>query len=99
MRDWAELKIVKVALFAGILDGGAIRVANGYLAAHRIVNDFRHVSLAQLQFEVQLGMTPMSRAAVTRDHGKSDFDLVAAMAQQQPDDAEEAGEPEASESE
>lgn len=67
---------------------------NGDVAARRIVNDFRQVSLAQLQFEVQLGMTPVSRASVTRDHGKSDFDLVAAMAAQQ--EAEQAGEPERS---
>jgi hypothetical protein len=44
MRGWAELEIVKVALFAGILDGGAIHVANGDVAARRIVGDFRQVS-------------------------------------------------------
>jgi hypothetical protein len=69
------MEIVKVALFAGTLDAGALHVANSDAAARRIVNDFRQVSLAQLQFEVQLGMTPVSRASVTRNAGKSEFDF------------------------
>jgi hypothetical protein len=58
-----------------------------------VVNDWRQIKLLQLAYEREHGMTPVSRAAVSRDHGKSEFDLVAVMAQQQPEDAEEAGEP------
>ena len=49
-----------------------------------VVNDWRQIKLLQLAYERELGMTPVSRAAVSRDHGKSEFDLVAAMARSSP---------------
>jgi hypothetical protein len=89
VRGWCELEVISSRLFAAIESDGAVRVANGDVYARRVVDDFRKVKPAQLSYAIQLGLTPVARAAVrASSKGESDFDLVAAMASAAPEPVE-----------
>jgi hypothetical protein len=57
-RAWAELEVIGSALFAAIMQGGAIHTADGDVFARRVVNDHRQNRLAKLTLERELGYRP-----------------------------------------
>jgi phage terminase small subunit len=79
-RRWCQIDIMLAALDASIAEAGVTRVSNGDLYAKRAVDDFRKLSDSQLRIEMQLGITPASRAALRTLSRNDEVDIVAMMA-------------------
>jgi hypothetical protein len=95
LRAYCELEIVGAALFAGIVQVGAItRVDDGRDAgARRLVEDHRKNRLAASALAKELGLTPAARMAIKANGTRAAFDLASAMARanDEPEDAEVEG--------
>jgi hypothetical protein len=61
MKGWAELEVLSATVFAWLLK---LNVLNSESEPRKLLSEHRQLKLAQLQYETQLGMTPLSRATL-----------------------------------
>jgi hypothetical protein len=53
-RGWAEADVIGASLFAAIMKGGVIHIANGDVAGRRVVNDWRQINCCNWLTNVSL---------------------------------------------
>jgi hypothetical protein len=76
MRGWAELEVLSATVFAWLL---RLNVLTAGGEPRRLLDQHRQLKIAQLSYEVQLGMTPLSRATLKLNTTRAAFDLPAEM--------------------
>jgi hypothetical protein len=76
MKGWAELEVLSATVFAWLLK---LNVLTGAGEPRRLLDQHRQLKLAQLSYEVQLGMTPLSRAALKLSTTGAAFDISPEM--------------------
>jgi hypothetical protein len=79
MKGWAEIEVLSATVFAWLLK---LNVLTGAGEPRRLLTEHRQLKLAQLSYEVQLGMTPLSRATLKLNATRAAFDLPAEMVAQ-----------------
>ena len=77
-RAWAEFEILGSIVFNELTTNGPL---NSEREGRRLLDDFRKLRVAQLQFEKELGMTPAARMAIKATGTRAALDLASAMAQ------------------
>ena len=75
-RAWAEFEILGSIVFNELANNGPL---NCERESWRLLDDFRKLRVAQLQFEKELGMTPAARMAIKANGTRAALDLAAAM--------------------
>jgi hypothetical protein len=83
-RAWAELEILGANAFSELVTRGLL---NAEGEPRRLLTDYRQLRQVQLSYERELGMTPAARLAIKASGTKAAFDLVAAMANADENDA------------
>jgi hypothetical protein len=64
LRKWAELELIRLAVFSAITRSGILSVntETREVGVKRLVDDHRKISMSQLVLERELRMTPLVRA-------------------------------------
>jgi hypothetical protein len=86
-RAWAQIEIIADTVHTILRRDGVVNPATG--EARRILQDFRLLRQAQLSYAVQLGMTPLARAALKLRTTDNAMDLAALCARSDSDSEEE----------
>ena len=76
-RAWAELEYLAGQVYA-VLRIGSVVNAKG--EGKRLLDDYRKLRQAQLQFSRELGLTPAARMAIKANGTRAAFDLAAQLA-------------------
>jgi phage terminase small subunit len=86
VRAFCEFELLASAAFAELRDEGML-TSDGNPKA--LLDTFRKLRLAQLQFERELGMTPAARMAIKANGTRAALDLAAQLATQPSDESDE----------
>ncbi len=76
-RGWADLELLSASVGYSLAQLGPI-TDNG--EPRRLLTEFRHLKLAQLAYERELGMTPAARMAIKANATSAAVDLAAQLA-------------------
>ena len=76
-RGWADLELLSASVGHCLAQLGPI-TDNG--EPRRLLTEFRHLKLAQLAYERELGMTPAARMAIKANATSAAVDLAAQLA-------------------
>ena len=79
MKGWAELEVLSATVFAWLLK---LNVLNSTGEPRKLMDQHRQMKLAQLAFERELGMTPLSRSTLMLNSTHAALDLAAEMVRQ-----------------
>jgi hypothetical protein len=74
MKGWAELEVLSATVFAWLLK---LNVLNSTGEPRKLLDQHRQMKLAQLEFERELGMTPLSRSTLKLNSTHAALDLPA----------------------
>jgi hypothetical protein len=91
-RAWAELEFLAGQVYAALR---ALGVLNKAGEARRLLDDYRRLRQAQLQYATALGMSPAARMTVKANGRRAPLDLVAAMANGEVEDVPDGGDEDA----
>ena len=86
VRAWSELELLASAAFAELRDEGMLTLDGNPKA---LLDTFRKLRLAQLQFERELGMTPAARMSIKANGTRAALDLAAQLATAPCDESDE----------